>query len=129
MGSCSSMADPVLAFQLPEIDLRLMETFIEYKITAMLLVCLTFNDENFWCIHLQTTLQFAWSASSLHDRRVSADSRESFVGVADLLDVDVALAVDERLGGRVAVGHRHHRRHVLEVVVVVDLHLRNTHHT
>ena len=47
MGSCSSMADPVLAFQLPEIDLRLMDTFIEYKITAMLLVCLTFNDENF----------------------------------------------------------------------------------
>ena len=66
---------------------------------------------------------------AIHDRRVSADSRESFVGVADLLDVDVALAVDERLGGRVAVGHRHHRRHVLEVVVVVDLHLRNTHHT
>lgn len=50
-------------------------------------------------------------------------SHESFVGVADFLDVDVKLGVDEGLDGAVGVGDGHHRRHVLEVVGRLDAHL------
>ncbi len=51
-------------------------------------------------------------------------SHESLVVGADLLHVDVELAVDEGLCGRVAIGDGHDARDVLEVVVVLHLHLQ-----
>ena len=76
MGSCSSIAEPVFAFQVPEIDFRLKQRKI-------------FNSHQ---------------RKREEERNDVSCARKCLVVASDLLHVDVAGALDERLGGGVAVG-------------------------
>lgn len=55
--------------------------------------------------------------------KLSCSSRTSFVVIANLLDPDVVLGVDERFGGGVCLGESHDTGYVLELTVIVHLHL------
>lgn len=97
MATCSSMAEPVLDFQLPDIEVllkRVKHTFA--------------RPFQRFRILLQN--------SSLH-------VHVGFVVGADLLDSDVVFGVDERFRGRVRLGQGHDAGDVLELHVVVHLHL------
>lgn len=51
-------------------------------------------------------------------------SHVSFVVVANLLDADVILGVDERLRCGVSLGQRHDAGDILKVILTVHFHLR-----
>ena len=50
-------------------------------------------------------------------------SHKCLVVAANLLNVDIVLAVDIGFGGGVAVSHCNHTGDILEVIMVVDLYL------
>lgn len=53
----------------------------------------------------------------------------SLVVVADLLDADVVLGLDEGLGGGVGPSQSHHAGDVLEVLLVFNFDLRERRHS
>lgn len=55
------------------------------------------------------------------------DSHISLVVVADLLDANVIFSVDKGLGCGISLGQSHDTGDVLEVVLIIDLHLRSEH--
>ena len=67
--------------------------------------------------------------STQGQRKVGANashSHESFVVIAYFLYVDVIFAINIGLRCGVAVGNSHHTGDVLEVIVIINLHLRKT---
>lgn len=91
------MAEPVLDFQLPDIEVLLKGV----RCTLALL------SRRFW--------------GPLQD--LSLNVHVGFVVGADLLDSDVVLGVDQRFRGGVRLGQSHDAGYVLELHVVVHLHL------
>lgn len=101
MATCSSIAEPVLVFQFPDID--------------VLLECLK---------HKKYIFQFCFSFTYKGKvTKVCLYIHVRFVVSANLLDPDVVLGVDERFGGGVRLGESHDTGYVLELTVIVHLHL------
>lgn len=101
MATCSSIAEPVLVFQLPDIDVLL-------KCAK----CINYNDFGF-VSHSLINLK-SHKCIYIH---------VGFVVVANLLDSDVVLGVNERFCGGVRLGKSHNTGYVLELTVIVHLHL------
>ena len=104
---CSNMADPVFAFQLPDIDFLLYIVnqkniiyFFSFVVTVINCVA--------WCIFSSNSLSF------LH---------EGLVISSYFLYVDVELSVNIRFGCRVTIGDSDDAGDVLEVIVIFYLHL------
>lgn len=91
------MAEPVLDFQLPDMEVLLKR--VKHKLAP------PFQ-------RIRTLLQ-----------NLSLHVHVGFVVGADLLDSDVVFGVDERFCGRVRLGQSHHAGYVLELHVVIHLHL------
>lgn len=103
MATCSSIAEPVLVFQLPDIDVLLEGKSTQYNTDFCFLVSIKVQAlQVHWYIHV------------------------GFVVWADLLDPDVVLGVDERLCGGVRLGESHDAGYVLELGVILYLHLDET---
>lgn len=100
MATCSSIAEPVFVFQLPDID--------------VLLDCV--KDRNL----KKLKLLFAYKVGVTV---VLSYIHVGFVVSANLLDSDVVLGVDERFCGGVSLGESHNTGYVLELTVIVHLHL------
>lgn len=100
MATCSSIAEPVLVFQLPYID--------------VLLKCAK-----------QTDLTKLGSLFTLKAgiTVVSSYIHVGFVVWTNLLDSYVVLGFDERFCGGVCLGESHNTGYVLELTVIVHLHL------
>lgn len=98
MATCSSIEEPVLVFQFPEIEVRL------------------FGENIFmWKSHNLGKWLFQFRACNSH---------VGFVIVTDLLDAHVILGVDERLRRGVGLGQGHYAGNVLEVILAVHFNLR-----
>lgn len=91
MATCSSMAEPVLVFQLPEIDVLLQSRT----------QCFTRRH-----VHLPTYTAIVQPFLYVH---------VYFVVVVNLLDADVVLGVNQGLRGGVRLGESHHTGNVLEL--------------
>lgn len=88
------MAEPVLDFQLPDIEVLLKG--VKHSLAPLF-------------------------RTLLHN--LSLNVHVGFVVGADLLDPDVVFGVDERFRGGVGLGQSHHAGYVLELHVVLHLHL------
>lgn len=97
MATCSSMAEPVLDFQLPDMEVLLKRVKHTFALRS----------------------QWIWVPL----QNLSLRAHVGLVVGADLLDSDVVLGVHEGLGGGVGLGQSHHAGDVLELHVVVHLHL------
>lgn len=97
MATCSSMAEPVLDFQLPDMEVLLKR--------------------------VKHTFALPFQRIRILSQKLSLHLHVGFVVGADLLDSDVVFGVDERFRGRVRLGQRHHAGYVLELHVVLHLHL------
>lgn len=102
MATCSSMAEPVLVFQLPDMDVLLM--LKTHKVSRL------WSSFGF-------DIQWSMKKEYVH---------VSFVVGTNLLDSDVILGVDERFCGAVGLCESHDTGYVLELSVIVHLHLNTT---
>lgn len=105
MATCSSIADPVFDFQLPEMDVLLMKENVFF--------CLIYNNiSKAYITSMKGPKDF--NATNLH---------VDFVVRPNLLNSDIVLRIDERLGGGVCLCQGHDTSDVLKLTMIVHFHL------
>lgn len=100
MATCSSIDEPVFVFQFPEMDVRLL---VKDILRGNVTTANQLATVSVWGLHRH--------------------SHVSFVIVANLLDADVVLGVDERLRCGVSLGQCHNAGNVLKVILTVHFNL------
>lgn len=86
------------------------------------------KERSLWCTSSEVSVSEMWHSKSPTQR---TDSHVSLVVVTNLLDANVILCVNERLGSGVGLGQRHNTGDILKVILIVHFHLvgrcENTH--
>lgn len=103
MATCSNMADPVLVFQLPDIDVLLSNNTTAGMIQCFKMGSYDIDVENKYC-----------GCNLLH---------VGLVIVTDFLDSDVILGIDKRFRCGICLCQSHNTSNVLEIVLIVHFDL------
>lgn len=140
MATCSSIAEPVLVFQFPDIDVLLKSVqkvkgtllssllhvrYMNYNCSLLKIASLLKkkpNKKHFIEIEVLSSLWFLIHLEGLSNN-VSSYIHVGFVVRTNLLDSDVVLGVDERFCGGVCLCKSHDTGYVLELTVILHLHL------